>query len=169
MKKFKFCYLVAAMALTGTMAFATSCSNDDDDIKNIPSDFSSALTSMFPGVKNVTWEQEGAYKVADFYYDGFEKDVWFNGKAEWAMTQTEYNQNITALPEPVQAAFASSQYATWWVDEVDGYERPDATFYVIEVEQAGLADQDIYITADGTITQVVPDTGFSVTPTSPIQ
>lgn len=169
MKFFKPKFLCAAIALAGMMLMATSCDSDNDDIKNISSEYSSALSNMFPGVKNASWEQKGAYKVADFTYDGYEKEAWFDAKAQWTMTQTEYNKNLSALPEAVQTSFAKSQYASSKIDDVDGYERTDATFYVIEVEQTNSADQDIYFNADGTITKVVPADGNEVTPTSPIQ
>ncbi len=45
----------------------------------------------------------------------------------------------------------TTQYATWEVDDIDMYERPDLTFYLIEVEADGQRDCELYFSADGTL------------------
>ncbi len=164
--KHKLCLVM--LALTSTMGVAACSEDDDNDLKNVPVQYTSALQVLFPKAKQVDWEQEGTYKVAEFYHEGYETDVWFDAQAQWVMTQTDYKNNVNLLPTAVANAFNQSQYAACVVDDVDGYQRKDATFYVIEVEMPGKADQDIYINSDGEITQVLAENVSYVTPTSPI-
>ena len=39
--------------------------------------------------------------------------MWFNPKAEWAMTDTDYGKNLFLLPAEIGKAFAESQFADW--------------------------------------------------------
>lgn len=158
------------MALLAMVFFVglPACGDDDDDDIKVPDQYAEALKAKFPNATQVSWEREGAYMVAEFQYNGYSTDVWYDGQAKWVMTETDYNRDLNALPTAVVNAFNQSQYAASTIDEIDGYERADATFYVIEVEVAGMGDQDIYINSEGVITKVVDDYGSNVTPTTPI-
>jgi hypothetical protein len=57
----------------------------------------------------------------------------------------------------------------WIVDDLDKYERPDMTFYLIEIEFSGKKDRNLYYAVDGTLLkdeedkgrdEVYPDTTF---------
>lgn len=160
--------MLAACACAGLMSLSVAC-DKDDDIKNIPDEYTAALAEKFPDAKNVVWEKDGSYKKAEFSYTGYDREVWFDKSAKWAMTTTEYNLHIEALPKPVVDAFYSSEYSTWELDDVEGYERPDVTFYVIDVEDRNDTEREIYITSEGTITKVVPYDVHEITPTTPYE
>lgn len=155
-------FRLAAAALTvSAMALSfTSCGGDDDDDNLKPDDrFGDALEQLFPEARNVEWEQDGKYRVAEFRSGAVEYDVWFDDKATWKMTGADYGRDLTALPDQaVVQALMSSEYSMWQVDDIDYYRQPDDEFYIIEVEQPGSSslDMDLYYSPDGTRFNAIP-------------
>lgn len=163
MKKY-FYYL--SMTLAG-MLLLNSCDNDDDDIRlsNVPQAVVKTFDIMYPDANGVEWEKNRGYYVADFWRAGTAIEAWFETKGEWRMTEIDLGRNLAALPEAVQKAFIDGQYATWQVDDLDKYERPDDTFYLIEVETKGERDRDLYYASDGRLLKDEADReGHEVTP-----
>ena len=140
------------LALFGAMVM-TSCSNDDDDIpvSDVSNVVLDSFDSKFPTASRVEWEKKDGYVVADFWQDGMETHVWYNPNGDWLMTEYDLGVNVSALPQAVQSAFQSGQYGTWRVDDIDKYERPNDTFYLIEIETKGERDRDLYYAPDGTL------------------
>lgn len=140
------------LALFGAMVM-TSCSNDDDDIpvSDVPNVVLDSFDSKFPTASRAEWEKKQGYIVADFWQDGMETHVWYNPNGDWLMTEYDLGVNVSALPQAVQSAFQSGQYGTWRVDDIDKYERPNDTFYLIEIETKGERDRDLYYAPDGTL------------------
>lgn len=134
----------------------TSCSDDDDDDgARVPEAVQVAFDSKYGNVGRVEWDREqGGYLVAEFRKDNREHDAWFTEGGEWVMTEVDYVRDLTALPQAVQAGYAATVYAQdgWTVDDIDEIQRPSyETFYVIEVEKAGLPDYDLYFDLNGTL------------------
>lgn len=140
------------LALFGAMVM-TSCSNDDDDIpvSDVPNVVLNSFETNFPNASRAEWEKKQGYIVADFWQDGMETHVWYNPNGDWLMTEYDLGVNVSALPQAVQSAFQSGQYGTWRVDDIDKYERPNDTFYLIEIETKGERDRDLYYAPDGTL------------------
>jgi hypothetical protein len=67
------------------------------------------------------------------------------------MTESDLGVNLSVLPQAVQDAFKSSQYANWHVDDIDKYERPNDVFYLIEIETKGESDRDLFFAPDGSL------------------
>ena len=62
----------------GVFAFALqSCDDDDNDGISVPAELSNALAKEHPNAQRIEWETKGAYYVADFHEDNFEKEAWF--------------------------------------------------------------------------------------------
>lgn len=78
---------------------------------------------MYPKASDVAWSQNGNYYLADFMMNGFEKNVWFDGQANWAMTQTELG-SLDQLTPVVYNAFVSGPYANGIVEDVTFVEFP---------------------------------------------
>lgn len=58
----------------GVFAFALqSCDDDDNDGISVPAELSNALAKEHPNAQRIEWETKGAYYVADFHEDNFEK------------------------------------------------------------------------------------------------
>lgn len=139
-------------------AVVVACNDDDDDAPVvIDKAFDTALSAKYPGATNVEWERYGSYTVADFYYQSFDMEAWFDAKAVWKQSETDYGPNMQVLPPEVNSAFAAGEYASWTVDDVCKYERPDVTFYVIDIEKVNSRDLSVFYKPDGTLIQAVPE------------
>lgn len=155
---------MSAIAIVLPMFY--SCDDDDDEIKSVPKEFTDAFQAKFPGVKVSEWEKKMGYMVADFRRDGHETEAWFDNGASWAMTVTDYDRDVSQLPIEVAQSFATSEYASWSVDDIDFYERVSDSFYVIDVEKRGERDTDLYYAVDGRLIKSSTDTGVDILPTT---
>lgn len=145
--------LMIGFAILAVIFSLTSC--DKDHLKNIDPEIQSAFDAQYPKAKYVKWEIDDNYYVADFKDEGFNKSAWYSRNAQWMMT--EIDDKITHLPQAVQTAFNSSEYASWRIDDVDIIERPEVeTIYIIEVEQ-GEREADLYYLADGILLRIETD------------
>lgn len=135
------------------MSFALSfsaCSDDDDndDTYIPPSNIVEALKQLYPNAQNVKWEMKGEYYVADCWLSGDELDVWFDGNANWVMTENELD-SIDQLVPAVYTAFQNSNYNSWVVTDVYVLTFPQTlTESVIQVMQ-GDQRHALYFTQEG--------------------
>ncbi|MDO4320430.1 MAG: PepSY-like domain-containing protein [Bacteroidales bacterium] len=157
----------AIILAIGALASLSACSDDDKGIK-VPDTFRDALMAQFPQAKNVEWENKAGYRVADFKVGNVDTEAWYTTDADWVMTVRELGKNQSALPVPVAGALSASEYASWRIDDIDYYERVAESFYVIDIEKAGLTDTELYYTPDGILLKAVPDTDAEILPTTPI-
>lgn len=155
MKK-KFYWLFLAVC---SVMVLSSCNDDDDDIRvsDVPEVVLNGFQTKYPGIVP-EWENKLGYYVAEFWQEGIQLDVWISSQGEWSMTEMDLGTNQTLLPQAVLTAFQNSTYAAWLIDDMDKYERPDRTFFLIEVETAGQPDHDLYYTPDGTLLKDEVDT-----------
>lgn len=152
------------------MGSATACSDDDDvPASQVPAAVSKAFSKKFPGVKDVEWEQNSPYYVADFSLNTFETDAWFTPAGAWMMTETDYGSLVTMLPVEMQNTFYDSKYADWIVDDVQLYERVADTFSLIEAETEGIPKTGVFIDSFGNILNVVQGDDFDITPTTIVE
>lgn len=152
MRKYLFLFLAAA-------AFC-GCDNDDNLFPSNQEVVESLLT-QYPSAQDVTWARAWGYWVAEFNRaDGeimVECEAWFSNDGVWYLGVS--NIPYTTLPTAVQNAFATSQYAQWFIDEVDMVERYNSEdVYVVEAEMDEgneANDVDLYYTADGTLIRAI--------------
>lgn len=148
-----------------------SCEKEDDlPTSKVPADVRTAFDAKFPAVNRVEWEKISGYYVADFRDNGTDMEAWYDKSAVWCMTETDLRTDLNALPGLVQNAFQTGQYADWRVDDIDKYERPGDTFYLVEIEKNGETDRDLFYAEDGTLLkdevdknndQVLPNISFN--------
>lgn len=143
------------MALWGVVGF-TGC-DDNDDVTNLPEVIENAFNDKFPDATWVEWERKAGYYVAEFRQDGMDVEAWYDNQGSWRMTESDFGRNLTLLPEAVQTTFQSSGYSQWTVDDIDKYECPDKTFYLIEVKKAGQRDRKLFYSQDGLLLKDVED------------
>lgn len=139
-----------------SMFLGVSCS-DDDHPANIPDTVKETLKKDYPNAGWVEWSVKAGYYVADFHQNGEELDVWYNNQAQWCMTETDFERNFTLLPSVVQDAYQTSGYASWRIDNIDKYECPDKTFYLIEIETKGERDRKLFYSDTGLLLKDVED------------
>lgn len=137
--------------LLAICALVALCSCNDDDPIPISQAVLNSFIARFPEARNVTWQSSDGYLVADFYLNenGVPEEclAWFTPVGEWQMTQRE--MMYANLPVAVRAAFESSDYATWVIDDVVQVERISSVEYVISAEGFYLGvESDAYLYYD---------------------
>lgn len=147
--------LILCLALWGVVGF-TGC-DDNDDVTNLPEVIENAFNDKFPDATWVEWERKAGYYVAEFRQDGMDVEAWYDNQGSWRMTESDFGRNLTLLPQAVQTTFQSSGYSQWTVDDIDKYECPDKTFYLIEVKKAGQRDRKLFYSQDGLLLKDVED------------
>lgn len=166
MKKF-FVYssYYLSVVLVG-LVLMSSCDEDDDiRLSDVPQAVVGAFEAKFPDAGRVEWEKKRGYYVAELWYQQVETQAWFEKNGTWRMTETDLGHSVANLPEAVQQALADSKYASWKIDDLDKYERPIDTFYLVEVETNGQRDRDLFFSPDGTLLSDEMDRdGNEVTP-----
>lgn len=154
MKKFLALFALAALI---------SCSDDDDGITPVSQQVQNALSNKYPNATNVVWKSDSGFLVADFKDPTtdnvlYDCEAWFSPQGKWYMTETDIP--YSALPDAVKAAFEASEYAEWYIDDVDKVEREaTATLYIIEAEarDSDETEIDLYYTEDGTLVKSIVD------------
>ena len=125
----------------------TGCDDDDNPVR-VSESLKNTFYAQFPNATRVEWEMKRGYCVAEFW-DSAEMETWYNSNGSWCMTETDLGRSVNQLPKAVQEAFQASEYNQWKVDDLDKYERPDMTFYKVEVESAGKRDRNLFYAEDG--------------------
>lgn len=119
---------------------------------NPPQNVANAFRKMYPKADNTGWSQQGDYFVAEFIMNELEKEVWFDNRANWIMTQTDL-ESADLLSPAIYNSFAIGQYSTWQVENVILVEFPNRTpVSVIEVEQNNMpGDYQLFYSQDGVL------------------
>ena len=146
------------LSILFALAALVSCSDKDDNpLAEINTQLHDAFNSKYPNAVNVVWGVRSDYHVADFKnpVEGnslVDCEAWFSQQGEWHMTESDIPYE--ELPEPVRVAFEASEYADWFIEDIDKVEREGtATLYVIELEaRDGMrTETDLYYLEDGTL------------------
>ena len=140
------------------LAALVSCSDKDDNpIAEVNTQLHNAFHSKYPNAVNVVWGMRSNYHVADFKDPVMgntlvDCEAWFSQQGQWHMTESDIPYE--ELPEPVRTAFEASEYADWFIEDIDKVEREGtATLYVIELEarDGQRTETDLYYLEDGTL------------------
>lgn len=172
--------LLAIASILALMIGLQSCSNDDDN-NNPDSPASTAPTvdqkyvdtfkEKFPTIDagNVKWEQKQSYFVAEFSrLPQTETDAWFNSNAQWVMTKDDLGKDLFLIPTAVNQAFNKYQFSANRIDDIEHYTTESLDYYIIEVEQSGTADMQLYYKPDGTLIKSITDDGREIYPDTPL-
>ena len=107
----------AVVLMLAALSFGACSDEDDDPAFNPPS--------------NIT----EVYYVADCWVADDELEVWFDGNANWLMTENEL-ESIDSLVPAVYTAFNNTKYSSWVVTDVYVLVYPqNPTESVIQVKQ----------------------------------
>lgn len=150
MKKF-FVYSSYYLSIALVSLVLMSSCEKEDDIRwsDVPQAVINTFEAKFPDAGRTEWEKNRGYYVVELWYQQVETQAWFEKNGTWRMTETDLGRSVANLPEAVQKALAESKYASWRVDDLDKYERPTDTFYLVEVETNGQRDRDLFFSPDG--------------------
>lgn len=143
-------FLFLSVVLCALALGFTACSDDDNDnVKQdkVPAQVRETFSQMYPSAAP-TWEMEyGMYK-AEWHEGGDDIDAWFMPNGDWKCT--DRNMRRAGLPEAV-TNYINTNYAGYYVDDVDYMEVPGDSYYDIELERNGYPDVELWIRADGTV------------------
>ena len=139
-----FVVLFAAVVLTA----GTGCGMDYD-LRKVDDVLLNALNKKYPTAARVEWERNGSYYVAEFYDNGADLKVWFKKGGEWCMTEMDMERNFSEVPAAIMEAMKTGKYASWEIDDIDKYEKPDEVFYVFTIETPGSRDRVLFFSETG--------------------
>lgn len=153
--KAKILFPLVAVAL---MLGFSACGDDDDDIKpsKVPVEVNASFNEDFPRATNVSWEKKANYYVADFDEGALDKDAWYTFDGQLQMTVTDYERNDAVLPSAIKDVLQSDQYSVYILDDIEYYERPADSFYVIDMENID-TDIDFIFSPNGTLLNSIND------------
>lgn len=121
----------------------------------LPGDISSSITDFitthYPDARIIETDRDARGFEVDILDGGVHRELTFTEDGVWKYTKTEVRR--AEVPDAITRAFEQSQYASYFVDEIDLYETPEEEFYLFELESN---PEDIYlkISMDGTIEQL---------------
>lgn len=104
----------AVVLMLAALSFGACSDEDDDPAFNPPSNITEALKQLYPAAQNIEWEMKDVYYVADCWVADDELEVWFDGNANWLMTENEL-ESIDSLVPAVYTAFNNTKYSSWVV------------------------------------------------------
>lgn len=148
---------LTVLTLLGAIVFFFSgCKDDDEERGIVPVEqVSTAFAEKYPNARNIVFEIEGKYYVADFTNEGYPVIAWFTDQGRWVMEKIKYP--FGRLPEKVRTAFREGGYGDWEVEECYEINRADReTVYKIETQKAE-REKDFYYSSSGNLLQTVED------------
>lgn len=130
--------------------------NNNDDFQPNPQadEIKKRVIELYPNAVILEYDVEKTGIEIDILHNNIHKEVILSSTYEWIMT--EWDIRTTDLPAIVTAALNGSAYKDYRIEDVNQIERPDGTFYKLELEQRD-NEVDMIIGADGTIISTTPD------------
>lgn len=134
--------------------FFSGCKDDDQERGIIPVEqVSRAFAEKYPDARNIVFEIEGKYYVADFTDEGYSVVAWLTDQGRWMMEKIRYP--FGRLPEKVTTAFLEGDYDDWEIEACYEINRADmGTVYRIET-QKGEREKNFYYSSLGNLIRVV--------------
>jgi hypothetical protein len=106
------------------------------------------IAQKYPGAQITEYDYDDGLLEVEIWHENREKDVYFNGRNEWVYTKWDIRHS--ELPAAVTAAIASSQWATFAIDDLEYIQTPGGEYYLVELER-GDREVELRITVDGVI------------------
>ena len=114
------------------------------------------IRQNYPNARITEIDHERGMTEVDIVDGRTPRELLFDGSDSWLYTKTEVHR--TEVPQPVMTALQNSQYASYWIDDIDHYLTPDKEFWRFDLESAQ-GDVKVDITADGELTLKQPGGG----------
>ena len=142
--------------LTSIVLLFSGCKDDDQERGIVPVEqVSQAFAEKYPNARNIVFEIEGKYYVADFTNEGYPTTAWFTDQGKWMMEKIEYP--FSRLPQKVTTAFFEGIYGDWEIEECYEINRAGmGTVYKIEI-QKGERERELYYSSLGNLIKTVED------------
>lgn len=128
---------------------------DSEEQYPVSSEISEFVYNRYPGARIVDSDYDKGYLEVDIIHEGLEKELKFNGRGEWLVTEWEIESRH--LPEEVLLSLKNAGYDMYSIDdEADVTDTPAVMYYSIEIEKGG-REYEIRIAPDGTILKVTEE------------
>lgn len=125
--------------------------NGDLAGNQLPAEMQSFIDSEYPGARVVDFDRERNGYEVDVIHDGKSKEIWFDTQYNWVQTSTDVTRDI---PANIRAA-VEAQYPNKRIDDCDYIETAQGeAYYLVDLDNY---NNDLKVTADGTITEVNDD------------
>ena len=111
------------------------------------------IRQNYPNARITEIDHERGMTEVDIVDGRTPRELLFDGSDSWLYTKTEVHR--TEVPQPVMTALQNSQYASYWIDDIDHYLTPDKEFWRFDLESAQ-GDVKVDISPDGELTLKQP-------------
>ena len=138
----------AEVTLDGTVTLKQSDMPAQGNGQLVDAEVTGFISSKYPGARIVEYDYDKGLLEVEIWHENREKDVYFNGRNEWVYT--EWDIRRSELPQAVTAAIATSEWATFSIDDIEYVQTPTAEYYLVELER-GNREIELRIAAEGTI------------------
>lgn len=114
------------------------------------------LKTNFPNARILEIDYEDGMTEVEILDDRMVRELLFDRTGNWLYTKTEMNRY--SVPAGVMQVLESSEYATYYIDDIDYYQTAEKNYYRFELESIQ-GDVKVEITAEGVLTVTTPGGG----------
>lgn len=114
------------------------------------------LKTNFPNARILEIDYEDGMTEVEILDDRMVRELLFDRTGNWLYTKTEMNRY--SVPAGVMQVLESSEYATYYIDDIDYYQTAEKNYYRFELESVR-GDVKVEITAEGVLTVTTPGGG----------
>lgn len=115
----------------------------------IPLAIKEYINTNYTGAVILDYDREKTGFEVDILYNNMYIEVQFDTNDNWV--NSSWPTTLGLLPQMIQDAFVTSQYAGYEIDEIRQVQKPAGIFYEFELEQANGVDLIITFNAQGQI------------------
>lgn len=102
----------------------------------LPAAISTFITTKYPSARIVEVEIKNGITEVDIIHEKRGKEVRFNIENSWI--DTHYNVSKNEIEQTVTEALSQSEYAGYYIDEIEKYETTSDHYYLFELERGNL-------------------------------
>lgn len=107
------------------------------------------IARHYPSARIVEVDIEGGLTEIEIIDGRTPRELLFSASGQWMLTKTELRRHD--VPQAVEAARMASEYADYYIDDIDFYETPEGNYYRYDLESRW-GDVKVDITPEGVLT-----------------
>lgn len=136
--------IMMILAAAAALFAAPACDKYEDGRPS--KDVRNEFEVMYPGAKDVEWENEGAYWKVSFETgtspNRIDHEAWYDKNGNWIRTETDVL--LANVPQSIREFLEASEYGSAILSDrdVDFVETPEGNYYRFEIVLNGL---EVYV------------------------
>lgn len=119
------------------------------------------IAERYPQARIIEIEYEHNAVEVEIVDGAVKRELLFSNAEEWIYTKTEIRKS--EVPAEILSVLNASDYASWYIDDIDFYETPDGDYYLFDLE-SGNREAKIAIYTDGTLVKKSEDNNNNYSP-----